>query len=947
MAFKRYGLRSRVIVYTLLPVVFIGLFFAGNYMFNRYNQIENSIVQDGLSIIEPMTLALESPFSDDDQLTIRKIIDYVHRKHSELIESIVVLDESGGVYAASNYAAFAEKFDENGSEMLSLYTSVRFSKDSIIMKTPIFSEITRDSQGYIKGIQINSRLPSELIVRGFVCVRISTNPARLALYKDLTLSLFVVLSGLVLALIFATNLIKEVVEPINRMIKAIYSIKDGQLDTRITGGMYGELERLRSGINGMARSIAAYHNEMQQNIEQATSDLRQTADQLEIQNVELELAKRQAQEAAKVKTDFLANMSHELRTPLNGVIGFTRQLLKSKLTTSQYEYLVTIERSAKNLLGIINNILDFSKLEAGKLTFEKIPFSIRDTVEETMMLMAPSAHEKGVDLSLYIAQRIPYLLVGDPLRLQQIILNLVSNAVKFSESGSVNVTVRLTHSKSEGQEDGDARKIHVEFTVRDTGIGISPSQQQRLFQPFTQANSSISRTFGGTGLGLVITQKLVNLMGGGITVRSQVGKGSIFVTTIPLELAQMPGEQNPIIPYMQNLNVLLIDDNEWARESVRQMMTDWNMRVFALSSADAVRTLPVQDFFISVVAVSDKADRHEVADILDKLPHDAPFVVLSNSHDVEINGRYRRMGAFDCLIKPVIPERLLDCFSRRLNNADSLEPPADEPAVKTPVRRNLCVLAVDDNQANLKLITALLGERVTAVDGAASGSQAVELCRTKTYDVIFMDIQMPVMDGISALNHIRNDEHGSNAATPVVAVTALAIPGERERLMKLGMNEYMSKPIDEDALEKLLDRIGDLSSTATGDQEELHDDFLKEREPQIRDRELALRQAAGKKDLALEMLEMFLSSIQPVQDAISRKDSIQPGEMIRLVHKMAGGAAYCGMPKVQKICNLVEVSLRGGKRIADVEPELYELDDILEMTKKQSASWMEELRSQG
>ena len=940
MAIRRYGLRSRVIIYTLLPVLVIGAFFAGNYMLNRYTQIESSIVEDGLSIIEPVAQAIENPYNDDDQLTIRKVINYIHRKHSDLIDCIAVLDASDNNYAISNFSTDVDKFKSSEAKMLSPYTSVQFFNDSIILRTPIFSEITRDSQGYIRGVQMTSRLPSELIVRGFVCVRLNKTPAMLALYKDLTMSFFVVLSGLIIALIFATNLIKEVVEPIKRMIKAINSIKDGQLDTRITGGMYGELERLRSGINGMARSIAAYHNEMLQNIDQATSDLRQTAEQLEIQNVELDLAKRQAQEAAKVKTEFLANMSHELRTPLNGVIGFTRQLLKSKLTPSQFEYLSTIERSAKNLLGIINNILDFSKLEAGKLTFEKIPFSIRDTLDETLTLMAPTAHEKGVDLSFYIDRRIPHLLVGDPLRLQQIILNLVSNAVKFSEGGSVNVSIRMTDHNA---DKNDGQKIYLEISVRDTGIGISSSQQQKLFQPFIQANSSISRTYGGTGLGLVITQKLVSLMGGGIAVKSQVGRGSAFVTTIPMELAQMPGEQNPIIAQMQNLNVLLIDDNQWSRDSLRQTLADWNMKVFALSSADAVRTLPVQDFFISLVALSDKAERHELTAFLDNLPQNAPFVVLSNSHDVEINNRFRRLGAFECLIKPVLAERLLECFSRRLNNDNDSQESRPAPQNEPPTRKSMSVLAVDDNQANLKLITTLLGERVTMVDGAVSGAQAIELCRTKTYDVIFMDIQMPVMDGISTLNHIRNDEHGSNIRTPVVAVTALAIPGERERLMKLGMNEYLSKPIEESALSKLLDRVSDIFDHSNAVSEDVHDEFLKEETASIRDAELALKQAAGKKDLALEMLQRFLSSVQPVQDAISRMDSIQETEMVKLVHKMAGGAAYCGMPKVQKICNLVEVGLRGGKKLSDVEPELYELDDMLELSKKQSAGWLEEL----
>lgn len=938
MALKRYGLRSRVIIYSILPILVTGFFFAGNYMFNRYNQLEQSVIDQGMSIIEPMALAIENPYNTGDIATVKNVIGYVHRKHSDLIESIAIFDEDGNLYATSNFTKDFAKLTKSTSETVSPYTSIGYDGSSIIMKTPIFYEFQSVSAPYATWKK--DLIPGELTIRGYIAVKLSTIPTRLSLYSDIAQSVFVVLIGLILALIFAFSLIKEVVEPINRMIKAIYSIKEGQLDTRITGGMYGELDRLRAGINGMAKSIAAYHNEMQQNIDQATSDLRETADQLEMQNVELELAKKQAQEAAKVKTEFLANMSHELRTPLNGVIGFTRQLFKSKLTPTQYEYLSTIERSAKNLLSIINNILDFSKLESGKLAFEKIPFSIRDTVDETITLIAPGAHDKNVDLSAYIDPSIPYLLMGDPLRLQQIILNLVSNAVKFSETGSVNISIR----RSPVRED-DAKKnvISIEITVKDTGIGISPSQQQKLFQPFIQANSSISRTFGGTGLGLVITQKLVTLMGGGISVKSQVGKGSVFVTRIPLELAQMPGEQSPAIPQMKDLSVLLIDENEWSRESYRKTMEDWNMKVFALGSPNAIKNLPVKSFFIAILAVKNNQEESELIQWIEMLPKDVPFVVMSNSHDAENNHRYLTYGAFDCLIKPVTAERFLECFNRRKDNPKVTARKNADPKKQAKNKMNMIALAVDDNPANLKLITTLLSEHITMVDSAVSGSQALDLCRTKVYDIVFMDIQMPVMDGIAALKHIREDEQSINKKTPVVAVTALAIPGERERLMNQGMNEYIAKPIEEDQLMYLLSHASSLATEGIGKIPVVKDDFLREEKPTLRDPQLALKHAAGKKELAKEMLEMFLSSVPVMQDAISKMESISTGNLIKIVHKAAGGAAYCGMPKIQKVCNTIEVELRAGKNVKDLEPELYELDDMLELTKKQSKEWLEEL----
>ncbi len=936
MALNRYGLRSRVIIYSILPILVIGFFFAGNYMFNRYNQLEQSVIDEGMSIIEPMALAIETPYNSDDVTTVKNVIGYVHRKHSDLIESIAIFDTEGNLFATSNFTKDFEKFSYSTDKIVSLYTSIGYADNSIIMRTPIFSEFLSNQY---KTWQIN-RTPGELTIRGYISVKLSTIPTKLSLYSDIAQSVFVILIGLVLALIFAFSLIKEVVEPINRMIKAIYSIKEGQLDTRITGGMYGELDRLRSGINGMAKSIASYHNEMQQNIDQATSDLRETADQLEMQNIELEFAKKQAQEAAKVKTEFLANMSHELRTPLNGVIGFTRQLFKSQLTPTQFDYLSTIEKSAKNLLSIINNILDFSKLEAGKLSFERIPFSIRDTVDETITLIAPTVHEKNVDLSAYIDPSIPYLLMGDPLRLQQVILNLLSNAVKFSEKGSVNVSICKS---SRNDELANKNTITIEITVKDTGIGISPSQQQKLFQPFNQANSSISRTFGGTGLGLVITQKLVTLMGGGIFVKSQLGKGSVFTTRIPLELAVMPGERSSSIPQMKDLNVLLIDENEWSRESYKKTMEDWNMNVYALSSPNSVKNLPIKNFFITLLAVKNNQDETELMQWIDMLPNDVPLVVMTNSHDADINVKYLNFGISSYLIKPITSERLLECLNNRKANKNIV---VRDSVVKKqePVRkRSMIALAVDDNSANLKLISTLLSEHITMVDAVDSGSQALELCRTKVYDIIFMDIQMPVMDGITALKHIREDDLSINKKTPVVAVTALAIPGERERLMNQGMNEYIAKPIEESHLMEILDNISNLANIGSKKIQAVKDDFLRDEQPELRDPKLALRYSSGKKELAKEMLEMFLASVPTLQETINKIDTISVDNLIKVVHKSAGGAAYCGMPKIQKICNTIEVELRKGRSIKDLEPELYELDDMLEMIKKQSSAWIEEL----
>ncbi len=388
---------------------------------------------------------------------------------------------------------------------------------------------------------------------------------RLQQYKEVFVSTLLLLLCMCIAILFAYRLMRDVTGPIRNMVNTVDRIRRGQLDSRVEGFMLGELQMLKNGINSMAMSLTAYHEEMQQNIDQATSDLRETLEQMEIQNVELDLAKKRAQEAARIKSEFLANMSHELRTPLNGVIGFTRQMLKTELSVTQADYLQTIERSANNLLSIINDVLDFSKLEAGKLVLEHIPFSLRDTLDEVIVLLAPSAHEKGLELTLDVHNDVPDQVIGDSLRLQQVITNLLGNAVKFTETGNIDIRIE--------QRNQLAHQVELEVQIHDTGIGISERQQSQLFQAFRQADASISRRHGGTGLGLVITQKLVKEMGGDICFHSQLNRGSTFWFHITLDLNEDMLSLPPSLPDLRGKTLAYIESNPIAAQATLNMLS--------------------------------------------------------------------------------------------------------------------------------------------------------------------------------------------------------------------------------------------------------------------------------------------------------------------------------------------------------------------------------------
>lgn len=517
-----YSLRARMMILILAPTVLIGLLLSIFFVVHRYNDLQRQLEDAGASIIEPLAVSTEYGMSLQNRESIGQLISVLHRRHSDIVRAISVYDENNRLFVTSNFHLDPSSMQLGSNVPFPRQLTVTRDGDIMILRTPIISE------SYSPDESPSSDAKNSQNMLGYIALELDLKSVRLQQYKEIFISSVMMLFCIGIALIFGWRLMRDVTGPIRNIVNTVDRIRRGQLDSRVEGFMLGELDMLKNGINSMAMSLAAYHEEMQHNIDQATSDLRETLEQMEIQNVELDLAKKRAQEAARIKSEFLANMSHELRTPLNGVIGFTRLTLKTELTPTQRDHLNTIERSANNLLAIINDVLDFSKLEAGKLILESIPFPLRSTLDEVVTLLAHSSHDKGLELTLNIKSDVPDNVIGDPLRLQQIITNLVGNAIKFTENGNIDILVEKRALSN--------TKVQIEVQIRDTGIGIPERDQSRLFQAFRQADASISRRHGGTGLGLVITQKLVNEMGGDISFHSLPNRGSTFWFHINLDL---------------------------------------------------------------------------------------------------------------------------------------------------------------------------------------------------------------------------------------------------------------------------------------------------------------------------------------------------------------------------------------------------------------------------
>ncbi|HGP2219319.1 TPA: two-component sensor histidine kinase BarA [Salmonella enterica] len=904
-----YSLRARMMILILAPTVLIGLLLSIFFVVHRYNDLQRQLEDAGASIIEPLAVSSEYGMNLQNRESIGQLISVLHRRHSDIVRAISVYDDHNRLFVTSNFHLDPSQMQLPAGAPFPRRLSVDRHGDIMILRTPIISESYSPDESAIADAKNTKNM------LGYVALELDLKSVRLQQYKEIFISSVMMLFCIGIALIFGWRLMRDVTGPIRNMVNTVDRIRRGQLDSRVEGFMLGELDMLKNGINSMAMSLAAYHEEMQHNIDQATSDLRETLEQMEIQNVELDLAKKRAQEAARIKSEFLANMSHELRTPLNGVIGFTRLTLKTELNPTQRDHLNTIERSANNLLAIINDVLDFSKLEAGKLILESIPFPLRNTLDEVVTLLAHSSHDKGLELTLNIKNDVPDNVIGDPLRLQQVITNLVGNAIKFTESGNIDILVEKRALSN--------TKVQIEVQIRDTGIGIPERDQSRLFQAFRQADASISRRHGGTGLGLVITQKLVNEMVGDISFHSQPNRGSTFWFHINLDLNPNVIIDGPSTACLAGKRLAYVEPNATAAQCTLDLLSDTPVEVVYSPTFSAL-PLAHYDIMILSVPVTFREPLTMQHERLAKAASMTDFLLLALPCHAQINAeKLKQGGAAACLLKPLTSTRLLPALTEycQLNHHP-------EPLLMDTSKITMTVMAVDDNPANLKLIGALLEDKVQHVELCDSGHQAVDRAKQMQFDLILMDIQMPDMDGIRACELIHQLPHQQQ--TPVIAVTAHAMAGQKEKLLSAGMNDYLAKPIEEEKLHNLLLRYKPGANVAARLMAPEPAEFIFNPNATL-DWQLALRQAAGKPDLARDMLQMLIDFLPEVRNKIEEQlVGENPNGLVDLVHKLHGSCGYSGVPRMKNLCQLIEQQLRSGVHEEELEPEFLELLDEMD-----------------
>jgi two-component system sensor histidine kinase BarA len=864
----RTGIRARPLLAALMAPILVLLAMAGYLLPSHAARLESALAAKGRLVVETLAVSAASPLrrSAEDELQAlarTALLDSAVRR-------IRFTDGSG-----DGLLSVSEKPSEPTSLKVRIARILLSTNPPPTFRAPIYAQDPHTADA-APVAWVSAELSLEAVLA-----------SEAGFWAQIVL--IVLLSGAAATgfALYEAGLVRRAMRSLAATVR---EFGQGRLDARVEEDTGAEIGELAIELNQMGRALQRSKLDLQRKVDQITGELRQTLEAVEVQNVELDLARQRALEGSKVKSAFLANMSHEIRTPINGILGFADLLSHTDLDDEQRDYVNTVKESCASLLAIVNDILDFSKIEAGKMVIDNVAFDLRDCVEEVLALLAPAAYGKSLDLVHLIYADVPLKLYGDPIRIRQVLTNLAHNAIKFTPSGRVVVRVML--------EDETEQDAVLRINVTDTGIGLSQADQEKLFRAFGQADTSITRRFGGAGLGLIISRKLVEQMGGTLGLESVPGRGATFWFTlrcVKQRVIQADAEQRNLA--LAGHRILMYDEEPLSRLALRHTLEAWGCEVIEASERQSfiAQASAERSWELAVVAIS-RADLNARVfhGLMPRLRHvNRPIVALASTVDRnELRGLYQQ-GARATLPKAVRRQTLYRELCRLLapEPAAALTvPPEAELAMPGRAVSQLKILVVDDNHINRKLVTTILSNYGIQALEAQDGREAVEIARERELDLIFMDIHMPTMSGETATRQIHA-LIGKDSAPVIVALTANAMPGERERLLTAGMDDCLIKPITEQQVSRILTSLAQSESVApiasTGDT------------------------GSDNGAIADELRELLVTELPEHKRKIQRAfRGNRLAELKDHVHTLHGAASVCRLAELKAACAALENALR-------------------------------------
>ncbi len=813
--------------------------------------------------------------------------------------------------------------DKNGKS----YLDIGFQSEPSQIKPPqnsIFFGPVSYHHNHLYGLQISSD-PAN---KAWLVIEMDNQPLEIARYRVMIVLIATGLLTLLLLLLCLNFYSRRWIAPMYEIRMQLQRLNVDTLDQHIIINSTGELRLLQRDIANVVKRLHFSFLELKEHTEQTEDDLRRTLDTLEVQNITYRQARDQAISANQAKSVFLANISHELRTPLNSIDGFIHLMLRQdNLSNEQNLYLQTIRKSSAHLLALINDVLDFSKIDAGKLELETAPFDLEEAIFDVMDMLSPLAAQKQIDMAFYYGDDVPQYIVGDVLRFKQILTNLISNAIKFTPDGEIIVRARM-------EQDGMEQCL-LHFSVQDSGIGLSGTDRKKLFESFSQGDTSVTRQFGGTGLGLAISKQLVHLMQGQIGFednqeRAPTEKGSTFWFTAMFGVEDEHEQQHP---NFEHIHVLSFLAHPATANVLRHYLENYQVK--------HTETQSILDLFSRLNQLKDQSEN--------------TWLIVDHSGDSEallkeIRSRYSghlAVYGYQMVLEPNIlteyrARPLYQPLSRTaLIQLLSNQPVFDQDSLESFNGRGLHILAVDDHLPNLIVLEALLGELNVTTTKALSGQEALDILhhqierKEKLFDLIFMDIQMPVMSGIDTTRAIRSLESTLEGEVhlPIIALTAHALADEKNKLLKVGMDDYVTKPIQ---IDQLIHILTQWTNNQFNQPPAIESGILLDAlDPEVLDWQQSLQLAANKEDLAHDLLKMLVDSfpaeLAEMQQLIELEDFPQ---LEHVLHRLYGATRYVGTPKLQETSGSFEQfvsTLRKERRKADeafIQETLNRFDEL-------------------